>query len=98
MPLLSLRPASAGAAAAAGEVRPACRHASRRTHNAVHARCAQGVPVVKTRIVAMLLTGLLAGCSVGPNYRAPKVTPPVQWSTGTNASSPVVEWWKTFND
>jgi multidrug efflux system outer membrane protein len=41
---------------------------------------------------------VLAGCSVGPDYRRPPVAAPAQWESGASTDSPVVEWWKTFND
>jgi outer membrane protein, multidrug efflux system len=50
---------------------------------------------MKCGIVLLLV---LAGCSVGPNYHAPKVAAPVQWEVGTNTAPTIVEWWKTFND
>ena len=50
-----------------------------------------------------LLTGLLAGCAVGPNYQPPKSTAPAHWSEtqlggATNTAAPATEWWKTFHD
>ena len=50
-----------------------------------------------------LLTGILAGCAVGPNYQPPKSTAPASWSAtqiggATNAMPPASDWWKMFND
>ena len=50
-----------------------------------------------------LLTSVLAGCAVGPNYQPPKSAVPVRWSEtpaggGTTNAAPVGDWWKTFND
>ena len=50
-----------------------------------------------------ILTGVLGGCAVGPNYHPPKSAMPASWSevksggiiTNTALAS---EWWKTFND
>src|SRR2546429_363458 len=44
-----------------------------------------------------------AGCSVGPNYHAPKVTLAGEWSEpleggATNRTTRAAEWWTTFND
>ena len=57
----------------------------------------------KLTLVVPLVTGLLAGCAVGPNYQPPKSTAPASWSEiqlggATNATPPVNDWWKTFND
>jgi NodT family efflux transporter outer membrane factor (OMF) lipoprotein len=48
------------------------------------------------RLLGILI--LVAGCSVGPNYHAPKLASPAEWETGTNTAPAIVEWWKTFND
>ncbi len=51
-----------------------------------------------------LWTGLwvavaLAGCSVGPEYAAPKMATPAKWSTGTGASvASLGAWWRGFDD
>src|ERR1051325_8338079 len=47
--------------------------------------------------------GILAGCSVGPNYHPPKVAAPAEWgeigSGGTtNGPQQLVQWWKYFRD
>jgi len=57
----------------------------------------------KLTLVLPLVTGILAGCAVGPNYHPPKSTAPENWSEtqlggATNAAPPAIEWWKTFND
>src|SRR6266581_2772540 len=57
----------------------------------------------------LLPSGLLGiglfftGCSVGPNYRAPKVAVSGKWSEPlegglTNRTARAAEWWTTFND
>ncbi len=46
----------------------------------------------------LVMLVLLAGCSVGPNYRPPQVNVPAQWNEATNTTATVVDWWKTFND
>jgi len=45
----------------------------------------------------------LVGCTVGPNYKRPNVSVPVQWTVeparGTSALEPQTDqWWKSFND
>ena len=45
----------------------------------------------------------LVGCTVGPNYKRPSVSVPVQWTVeparGTSALEPQTDqWWKSFND
>ena len=57
----------------------------------------------KLTLMVPLVTGLLAGCAVGPNYQPPKSIAPASWSEtqlggATNAATPVNDWWKTFND
>ncbi len=54
-------------------------------------------------VIASLCVALLAGCAVGPNYHAPKESPPPQWNsqmTGGETNSPVdlAQWWKNFGD
>lgn len=46
-------------------------------------------------------SALLAGCTVGPDYRRPDIAVPAQWSSAANAlqTAPYrADWWKTFND
>ena len=52
---------------------------------------------------AVVTAGLLAGCTVGPNYRAPTSALPPQWSERLPAGeavtgSSIADWWKGFND
>ncbi|MGZ8190582.1 MAG: efflux transporter outer membrane subunit [Methylococcaceae bacterium] len=54
------------------------------------------------RPFAIFVTLLLSGCAVGPDYHAPKVPVPKQWS-GTQAKTrpgtpQADQWWKAFND
>jgi NodT family efflux transporter outer membrane factor (OMF) lipoprotein len=56
-----------------------------------------------THLVLILPALLAAGCTVGPDYQAPAVTAPAQWSEalagGETAEATNVEaWWKSFND
>jgi NodT family efflux transporter outer membrane factor (OMF) lipoprotein len=49
------------------------------------------------------MLAVLAGCAVGPNYRAPKVAMPSEWKdapTGvtTNPPAELAAWWKTLRD
>ncbi|HVM62687.1 MAG TPA: efflux transporter outer membrane subunit [Verrucomicrobiae bacterium] len=51
----------------------------------------------------LLAIGLSAGCAVGPDYHAPKVNTPANWSEAqlggtTNSAVQIVEWWRTFHD
>ena len=46
---------------------------------------------------------LVFGCTVGPNYRQPKVSVLESWSEAqlrgiSNQPITVVQWWKTFNN
>ena len=55
------------------------------------------------RWVAVLLAGaILAGCTVGPNYRRPPVTTPDQFYGASGPSSALsiadVPWWEIFRD
>ena len=57
----------------------------------------------KLTLVLPLVTGLLAGCAVGPNYQPPKSTAPARWSENqlggaTNSMPPASAWWNTFHD
>lgn len=51
----------------------------------------------------LVLLLLLAGCSVGPDYRPPKLATPAQWAEplaggATNSPAQLAQWWKGFND
>lgn len=59
------------------------------------------------RCVAMSLAAacaaIVAGCTVGPDYHAPKIAAPAQWTSPqwsgtTNSPATEADWWKTFND
>ncbi|MCC6487218.1 MAG: efflux transporter outer membrane subunit [Candidatus Hydrogenedentes bacterium] len=50
-----------------------------------------------------ILAALLSGCMVGPDYKAPDLAPPEQWSEplegGASANAPTFEeWWAVFGD
>ncbi len=46
-----------------------------------------------------LCIGLMAGCSVGPNYRQPKLATPSNWSEPlSGGEAAALDWWKNFND
>lgn len=54
-------------------------------------------------ILGITLLVALAGCSVGPNYRKPKVAMPADWSEAgnggtTNSVTVLTNWWTTFQD
>jgi NodT family efflux transporter outer membrane factor (OMF) lipoprotein len=54
--------------------------------------------------VSVLTLGILvSGCSVGPNYHAPKIAISDRWSEpleggATNGTTHTAQWWTTFND
>lgn len=55
------------------------------------------------RFAALLCLGLLAGCTVGPDYSAPSVALPEHFSAQTArqvgaAEADLAAWWKAFND
>lgn len=55
------------------------------------------------RFAALLCLGMLAGCSVGPDYSAPSVALPEHFSTQTARQVGATEadlaaWWNAFND
>jgi NodT family efflux transporter outer membrane factor (OMF) lipoprotein len=46
---------------------------------------------------------LLAGCTVGPNYKPPQTNAPPQWASPlsggeTNSATADIQWWKSFGD
>ena len=64
-------------------------------------------PAIRERsrppIIPILLAGLLAGCTVGPDYHPPKTAAPAQWASPqaggeTNAPAAQAAWWKSFRD
>src|SRR2546423_11009710 len=59
----------------------------------------------KRRIIATLMASLLAGCTVGPNYRRPAVKPPEVFRASTDATPPTdltsladLKWFEVFKD
>jgi NodT family efflux transporter outer membrane factor (OMF) lipoprotein len=55
------------------------------------------------RAIPFLLAGLLAGCTVGPDYHPPKTAAPAQWVSPqaggeTNLLADGAAWWKSFHD
>lgn len=48
----------------------------------------------------LLFLIFLAGCTVGPNYKAPENTISNTWTAPTDATTepPITDWWKVFND
>jgi NodT family efflux transporter outer membrane factor (OMF) lipoprotein len=68
-------------------------------------RCVSTAPLARS----LLLTSLLAGCTVGPDFEAPKWASPLSWFTGPREdarpapSLPVAQpidpnWWTQFKD
>ncbi|HQR10908.1 MAG TPA: efflux transporter outer membrane subunit [Casimicrobiaceae bacterium] len=53
-----------------------------------------------TRLLAVLLTSLVAGCMVGPDYRRPEVAAPKAFLYEPKEAAIVgdIEWWKQFDD
>jgi NodT family efflux transporter outer membrane factor (OMF) lipoprotein len=54
-------------------------------------------------LILLFLATFIAGCTVGPDYQPPKVTPPTQWISPqaaqiTNAPPTDDAWWKSFHD
>jgi len=53
-------------------------------------------------VLGVTLTGLLAGCALGPDYKRPPVTPPDnfrgQATPGETASLADAPWWEVFGD
>lgn len=55
------------------------------------------------RAIVIVCLAMLAGCAVGPNYQAPKVSAPARWTSSldggeTNQPADLAQWWKSFND
>jgi len=55
------------------------------------------------RIIPWLLAALLAGCTVGPDYKPPKTAAPPGWvspqpAPQTNNAPADTAWWKSFHD
>ena len=56
-----------------------------------------------SHVIPFLLAGLLAGCTVGPDYHPPKTAAPAQWASPqeggeTNLPAADAAWWKSFHD
>lgn len=54
-------------------------------------------------LVCVGLLAALVGCSVGPNYREPKLAVPKNWSEvgsggTTNTAARLTNWWRSFQD
>jgi len=51
-------------------------------------------------IVAMILAGLVAGCTVGPVYHRPDVPVPADWLNGPESHESLANlpWWELFTD
>ena len=50
--------------------------------------------------VALLVSLVLSGCMVGPDYRRPDLAMPADWRTGPAQPSSLADlaWWEVFND
>ncbi len=56
-----------------------------------------------TTAIALAGAALLAGCTVGPNYEAPKASTPARWASPlaggeTNGPAELAAWWRGFGD
>lgn len=55
----------------------------------------------RARTAFLILPTLLAGCAVGPDYRAPEIDPGQDWvssAPGGERNIDLETWWKTFDD
>ena len=55
------------------------------------------------RMVWCLLVGYLSACTVGPDYKAPEMDTPKQWTESKPSAEPrknthLAQWWRGFND
>lgn len=50
------------------------------------------------RLLAVLLSAALAGCTVGPDYRAPKIEVGEAWVGAIDAGAVDAAWWQSFDD
>ncbi len=58
-------------------------------------------PSSKSFIVIAICISMLAGCTVGPEYKRPGTAVPPQWPVtlpGTGTGEATEEWWKSFHD
>ncbi len=70
-------------------------------------RAVAGLPILRGLLVSVMTSVLVAGCAtVGPDYVAPELNPPIQWSgeTGSRINSDPLDpaalnrWWTTLQD
>jgi multidrug efflux system outer membrane protein len=62
-------------------------------------RNAGGSPVLAILIIAIaLLTMILAGCTVGPDFKRPEVELPKDYGVAQSPAPPAERWWALFND
>ena len=59
--------------------------------------------MIRAGVAAGVALAVAAGCTVGPNYRAPETSAPARWATpleaGETADAARLDaWWRTFND
>ena len=47
---------------------------------------------------ALLLAALAAGCTVGPDYKAPAAPPPAPWLESGETGAVDAQWWHAFGD
>src|SRR5258705_7602335 len=52
------------------------------------------------QLLALLLTTLLSGCTVGPDYRRPDIEAPASWRLERGEAGEIsnVVWWEQFQD
>jgi multidrug efflux system outer membrane protein len=68
-----------------------------------HAKCA----ALKVALWGVILVAVIAGCSVGPNYKRPEIEPPSEWQASApeevapdsvTAALADTAWWELFGD
>ena len=56
----------------------------------------------RKNLMLLLAVGMVSGCMVGPDYKAPKTQAPEGWASPTTAATTqpvaVTAWWATFGD
>ena len=52
-----------------------------------------------TRVaVALMLTGIVSACAVGPDYQAPDNVSTIELTTSYQTADAVKSWWQAFED
>jgi multidrug efflux system outer membrane protein len=58
------------------------------------------IGVTQYFLLALMVTALCAGCTVGPNYQRPDIPMPPAWRTATDTARSLADlgWWQLFDD